>query len=65
MDRAKESPLGGTIAHGNYTLSLGLKFSYAMFSLEGFAFALNCGFDKVGLPAPLPGGSRVRMRAYH
>src|SRR3546814_20580932 len=38
-------------------------FSYAMFSLEGFAFALNCGFDKVRLPAPLPVGSRVRMRA--
>ncbi|MFD9682507.1 MaoC family dehydratase [Rhodococcus sp. NPDC059969] len=63
VDRAKESPFGGTIAHGNYTLSLGPKFSYAMFSLEGFAFALNCGFDKVRLPAPLPVGSRVRMRA--
>ena len=35
VDRAKESPFGGTIAHGNYTLSLGPKFSYAMFSLEG------------------------------
>jgi len=28
VDRAKESPFGGTIAHGNYTLSLGPKFSY-------------------------------------
>ena len=63
VDRAKESPFGGTIAHGNYTLSLGPMFSYAKFSLEGFAFALNCGFDKVRLPAPLPVGSRVRMRA--
>jgi acyl dehydratase len=63
IDRARESPFGGTIAHGNYTLSLGPRFSYAMFGLDGFAFALNCGFDRVRLPAPLPVGSRVRMRA--
>ncbi|TJZ77791.1 hypothetical protein FCG67_11990 [Rhodococcus oryzae] len=60
---SRRSPFGGTIAHGNYTLSLGPRFSYAMFGLDGFAFALNCGFDRVRLPAPLPVGSRVRMRA--
>src|SRR4029079_6433439 len=62
-DRAKETPFGGTIAHGLYTLSLGPKFSYAMFSLEGFTFGLNYGYDKVRFPAPVPVGSRVRMRA--
>src|SRR3954468_5457677 len=62
-DRAKETPFGGTIAHGLYTLSLGPKFSYSMFSLEGFTFGLNYGYDKVRFPAPVPVGSRVRMRA--
>jgi acyl dehydratase len=62
-DRAKDTPFGGTIAHGLYTLSLGPKFSYSMFSLEGFAFGLNYGYEKVRFPAPVPVGSRVRMRA--
>src|SRR3954465_9376728 len=62
-DRAKETPFGGTIAHGLYTLSLGPKFSYSMFTLEGFTFGLNYGYDKVRFPAPVPVGSRVRMRA--
>jgi acyl dehydratase len=61
--RAKETPFGGTIAHGYYTLSLAPRFSYAMFALEGFAFGLNYGLNKVRFPAPLPVGSRVRMRA--
>ena len=62
-ERAKETPFGGTIAHGLYTLSLGPKFSYSMFSLEGFTFGINYGYDKVRFPAPVPVGSRVRMRA--
>ncbi len=62
-ERAKETPFGGTIAHGYYTLSLAPGFSYAMFSFEGFAFGLNYGLNKVRFPAPLPVGSRVRMRA--
>ena len=62
-ERAKETPFGGTIAHGLYTLSLGPQFSYAMFTIEGIAFGLNYGYNKVRFPAPLPVGSRVRMRA--
>src|SRR3954469_18636548 len=62
-ERAKETPFGGTIAHGLYTLSLGPKFSYSMFTLDGFTFGLNYGYDKVRFPAPVPVGSRVRMRA--
>jgi acyl dehydratase len=61
--RAAQSPLGSTIAHGLYTLSLGPQFSYAMVSFEGFAFGLNYGYDRVRFPAPVPVGSRVRMRA--
>jgi acyl dehydratase len=63
VERAKLTPFGGTIAHGYYTLSLAPMFSYAMFSIEGFAFGVNYGLNKVRFPAPLPVGSRVRMRA--
>ena len=61
-ERAKETPFGGTIAHGYYTLSLAPKFSYALFKLDGVAFGLNYGLNKVRFPAPLPVGSKVRMR---
>ncbi len=40
-ERAKQTPFGSTIAHGLYTLSLGPKFSYAMFSVDNIAFGLN------------------------
>jgi acyl dehydratase len=62
VERAKETPFGGTIAHGYYTLSLAPQFSYAMFKAEGFAFGVNYGLNKVRFPAPLPVGSKVRMR---
>jgi acyl dehydratase len=62
-ERAKDTPFGGTIAHGLYTLSLGPRFSYEIFTLDGFAFVLNYGFGKVRFPAPLKVGSKVRMRA--
>ncbi len=62
-ERAAQTPFGGTIAHGLYTLSLGPKFSYEIFDVQGFAFGVNYGYDKVRFPAPLPVGSRVRMRA--
>ena len=62
-DRAAETPFGSTIAHGLYTLSLGPRFTFALFTLEGFAFGLNYGYNKVRFPAPLPVDSRLRMRA--
>ena len=34
-----------------------------LLSFDGFAFALNYGCNRVRFPAPLPVGSRVRMRA--
>jgi acyl dehydratase len=62
-ERAAQTPFGSTIAHGLYTLSLGPRFTFAMFTIEGFAFGLNYGYNKVRFPAPLPVDSRVRMRA--
>jgi acyl dehydratase len=62
-ERAKDTPVGGTIAHGYYTLSLAPMFTEQVLSLDGFAFAINYGLNKVRFPAPLPIGSRVRMTA--
>jgi acyl dehydratase len=62
-ERAAQSPLGGTIAHGLYTLSLAPALTSELLSFEGFAFALNYGYNRVRFPAALPVGSRVRMRA--
>jgi acyl dehydratase len=63
VERASQTPFGGTIAHGLLTLSLGPRFTYELFAVEGFAFGLNYGYGRVRFPAPLPVGSRVRMRA--
>ncbi len=62
-ERAKDTPFGGTIAHGYYTLSLAPMFSYEMFSMEGFAFGINYGLNRVRFPAPMPVGGKVRMKA--
>jgi acyl dehydratase len=62
-ERAKETPFGGTIAHGYYVLSIGPRFAYDMFKLEGFAFMLNYGLNRVRFPSPMPVGGKVRMRA--
>ena len=62
-ERAKDTPFGGTIAHGYYTLSLAPRFSEEILKFEGFAFGVNYGLNKVRFPAPLPVGGKVRMSA--
>ncbi len=54
VEKAKQTPLGGTIAHGYYTLSLGPGLSSQVFELQGVAMALNYGLDKLRFPSPLP-----------
>ena len=61
-ERARQTPFGGTIAHGYFTLSLAPRFAYAMLEYEGFSFGVNYGCNRVRFPAPLPVGDRVRMR---
>jgi acyl dehydratase len=63
VDRAARTPLGGTIAHGFYTLSLAPALLAELVSFEHFGFAMNYGLDRVRFTAPLPVGDRVRMRA--
>ncbi len=62
-ERAKATPFGGTIAHGLLTLSLGPQLGAEIFTIENVAFSLNYGFGRVRFPAPVPVGSRLRMRA--
>ena len=62
-ERAKDTPFGGTIAHGYYTLSLAPMLMNRIFALEGFAFAVNYGLNRVRFPAPLPVGGKVRLTA--
>ena len=59
-ERARETPFGGTIAHGYYTLSLIPRFTEQVLAFEGFAFALNYGLDRVRFPSHMPVGGKVR-----
>lgn len=61
--RGREAGLGGTIAHGLYTLSLGPKFLYEIYSLDGPTLGLNYGFEKVRFLSPVKVGARLRMTA--
>lgn len=59
----RESPYGGTIAHGFYTLSLSSRLlREAVGAIEGARVGINYGLNKVRFPAPLPSGSLVRAR---
>src|ERR1700755_1806370 len=60
VDRARQTPFGGTIVHGYLTLSLAPGLTEQIFELKGFAFTLNYGLNRVRFPAPLPVGTRVR-----
>ena len=60
---AKQTPFGGTIAHGFLTLSLASAMSYdAVKPLDGVVMGVNYGFDKLRFLAPVPVGSRIRAR---
>jgi acyl dehydratase len=60
--RARETPFGGTIAHGFYTLSLAPKLLAELVNFEHFGFAMNYGLNRVRFTSPLPVGDQVRMR---
>lgn len=61
--QAKDTPFGGTIAHGLFTLALGPSLGAGIFTIDRLALALNYGYGKVRFPAPVPVGSKLRMRA--
>jgi acyl dehydratase len=61
-ERAKESPFGGTIAHGFLTLSLLSHLSERTFSFSDRKMGVNYGLNRVRFTSPVPSGSRVRAR---
>jgi len=60
-EKAAQSHLGGTVAHGFLTLSLLSPMAYsALPKVEGSAMGINYGFDRVRFLHPVRSGSRVR-----
>ena len=58
---AKETPFGGSIAHGFLTLSMMSAMAYdALPEVEGRTMGMNYGFDKIRFLSPVPAGSKVR-----
>ncbi len=62
VERAAESPFGGTIAHGYLTLSLLPILGATIFALDTPGAKLNYGVNKVRFPAPLRVGKRIRAQ---
>jgi acyl dehydratase len=63
-EAAKDTPFGGTIAHGFLTLSLMVHLTNSvptgMPEFEGKAMGINYGLNKVRFLSPVPVGSRIR-----
>jgi acyl dehydratase len=63
VERSKrESPYGGTIAHGFLTLSLLPMLMASAVTMIDVRMGVNYGLNKVRFPAPVPVGSRLRGR---
>ncbi len=60
VGRAKQTPFGGTIAHGFLTLSLLAPISTELMRVTDAVMGMNYGLDRVRFPAPLPVGARFR-----
>jgi acyl dehydratase len=64
VERAKaESPFGGPIAHGYLTLALLAPLVIQVLVVTDTVMGVNYGLNKVRFPAPVPVGSKVRLRA--
>ena len=60
---AKETPFGGSIAHGFLTLSLASRFAYDCFALmPGQVMGINYGMNKLRFLMPVRAGSNLRGR---
>jgi acyl dehydratase len=59
-ERAKQTPFGGTIAHGFLTLSLVAPTSQQLMKVSDAVMGVNYGLDRVRFPAPLPVGAEWR-----
>src|SRR5437588_12439841 len=66
-ERARQTPFGGTIAHGYFTLSMLAGFlSQNMHGMKmrmpGAKMGVNYGLNRVRFTAPVPVGKRIRVR---
>jgi acyl dehydratase len=59
----RESPFGGTVAHGYLTLSLAPVLLSEVISVSGVSFGVNYGCNRVRFPSPVPVGGRLRLGA--
>ena len=60
---AKQTPFGGTIAHGLLTLSMMRVMAYqAVPGVSGTKMGVNYGYNKVRFMAPVKSGKRIRGR---
>lgn len=60
---SKETPFGGTIAHGFLTLSMLAKLADSgQPKIEGIKITINYGFDKIRFISPVAAGSLIRAR---
>jgi acyl dehydratase len=62
VERAKQGPFGGPIAHGFLTLSLLPRFFESSFDVRQSGMGVNYGLNRVRFTGPVPVGSRVRAR---
>jgi acyl dehydratase len=60
VEKAKQTPFGGTIAHGYLTLSLMAPVMGELMHVSDAKMGLNYGLDRVRFPAPLPVGGQWR-----
>lgn len=62
-ERAAAGPFGTTIAHGYLTLSLVIPMLEEILAIENKTTSINYGLNKVRFTAPVPVGSRIRLKA--
>ncbi|WP_416832484.1 MAG: MaoC family dehydratase [Erythrobacter sp.] len=60
VERAKDGPFGGTIAHGYLTMSLVNFFLPQLIEVRGFSHAVNIGADGLRFLSPVKVGSKIR-----
>ena len=61
--RAAAGPFGRTVAHGYLTLALLPRLLGEILELADRRLAINYGIERIRFTAPVPVGSRVRLRA--
>ena len=64
QERAKESPFGGTIAHGYLTLSIAPYLWQQIAEIRNLKMMINYGIEKLKFNQPVLVGGQVRLKAH-